>query len=89
MSAITVLNGGTQTTVQDAGRPGFRHLGIPRSGAADKLSFAIANHLVGNVWDTPALECALGGLHLRFEQDTVIALSGAQMWAQINGLNII
>jgi len=88
MSAITVLNGGTQTTVQDAGRPGFRHLGIPRSGAADKLSFAIANHLVGNAWDTPALECALGGLHLRFEQDTVIALSGAQMWAQINGMNI-
>ncbi|GHB00885.1 hypothetical protein GCM10009069_24750 [Algimonas arctica] len=88
MSVITVLNGGTQTTVQDAGRPGHRHLGIPRSGAADRLSFAIANHLVGNVWDAPALECALGGLHLRFEKDTTIALSGAQMWAQINGMNI-
>jgi biotin-dependent carboxylase-like uncharacterized protein len=88
VSAITVLNGGTQTTVQDAGRPGHRHLGIPRSGAADRLSFAIANHLVGNDWDMPALECALGGLHLRFEQDTTIALSGAQMWAQINGMNI-
>lgn len=88
MSAITVLNGGTQTTVQDAGRPGHRHLGIPRSGAADKLSFAIANHLVGNVWDAPALECALGGLHLRFERDSRIALSGAQMWAQINGMNV-
>lgn len=88
MSAITVLNGGTQTTVQDAGRPGHRHLGIPRSGAADKLSFAIANHLVGNDWDAPALECALGGLHLRFERDSSIALSGAQMWAQINGMNV-
>lgn len=86
--AITVLNGGTQTTVQDAGRPGYRHLGIPRSGAADKLSFAIANHLVGNPWDMPALECALGGLHLRFQRDTTVALSGAQMWAQINGMNI-
>lgn len=85
---ITVLNGGTQTTVQDAGRPGYRHLGIPRSGAADKLSFAIANHLVGNDWDAPALECALGGLHLRFERDTTIALSGAQMWAQVQGMNI-
>ncbi len=87
-NAITVLNGGTQTTVQDAGRPGFRHLGIPRSGAADRLSFAIANHLVGNDWGTPALECALGGLHLRFERDSCIALSGAQMWAQINGMNV-
>ena len=85
---IRVLNGGTQTTVQDAGRPGHRHLGIPTSGAADRLSFAIANHLVGNHWDAPALECALGGLHLRFDQPATIALSGAQMWAQINGMNV-
>lgn len=35
---IEVLNGGTRATVQDAGRPGHRHLGIPQSGAADKLS---------------------------------------------------
>ena len=88
MSALTILNGGTQTTVQDAGRPGHRHLGIPRSGAADRLSFAIANHLVGNAWDAPALECALGGLHVRFERDVVIALSGAKMGAQINGLHV-
>lgn len=85
---ITVLNGGTQTTVQDAGRPGYRHLGIPRSGAADRLSFAIANHLVGNDWNTPALECALGGLHLRFERAATIAISGAQMWAQVQGMNV-
>ncbi len=84
---ISVLNGGTQTTVQDAGRPGFRHLGIPRSGAADRLSFAIANHLVGNPWDAPALECALGGLHLRFDRPMVIAISGAEQWAQVNGMN--
>ncbi|MGB6318244.1 MAG: biotin-dependent carboxyltransferase family protein, partial [Litorimonas sp.] len=87
-TAITVLNGGTQTTVQDAGRPGHRHLGIPRSGAADRLSLAIANHLVGNAWDAPALECALGGLHLRFERPATIALSGAQMWAQVQGMNV-
>ena len=88
MSAITVLNGGTQTTVQDRGRPGYRHLGIPRSGAADRLSFAIANHLVGNAWDAPALECALGGLHLRFDRSATVALAGAQMWAQVNGMNV-
>jgi biotin-dependent carboxylase-like uncharacterized protein len=85
---MTVLNGGAHTTLQDAGRPGYRHLGIPRSGAADRLSFAIANYLVGNDWDAPALECTLGGLHLRFEKDTQIAISGAEMWAQINGMNI-
>ena len=85
---INILNGGTQTTLQDAGRPGYRHLGIPSSGAADKLSFALANYLVGNPWNTPALESTLGGLHLRFTEDTVIALAGAEMWAQINGQNL-
>ena len=85
---ITILNGGTQTTLQDAGRAGHRHLGIPGSGAADKLSFALANHLAGNPWDMPALECSLGGLHLRFMRDTVIGIAGAEMWAQINGQNL-
>lgn len=83
-----ILQGGTQTTLQDAGRHGHRHLGIPRSGAADRLSFALANYLVGNPWDTPALECTLGGLHIKFEQKTRIAISGAEMWAQINGFNV-
>lgn len=86
---IEVLNGGTRATIQDAGRPGYRHLGIPQSGAADKLSFALANWMVGNRWDAPAIECALGGLHLRFTEPTTIALSGAEMWAQINGQNVI
>lgn len=85
---IEVLNGGTRATVQDAGRPGYRHLGIPQSGAADTLSFALANWMAGNRWDAPAIECALGGLHLRFTEPTTIALAGAEMWAQINGMNV-
>ena len=85
---ISVLHSGTQSLIMDAGRPGHRHQGIPGGGAADKLSFAIANHLVGNRWDTPALECALGGLHVRFNKDYTIALSGAQMWSQNQGLNL-
>jgi len=85
---IEVLNGGTRATVQDAGRPGLRHLGIPSSGAADKLSFALANWMAGNRWYQPAIECALGGLHLRFTTDNTIALAGAEMWAQINGQNV-
>jgi len=86
--SLTILQSGTQTLIMDAGRAGHRHQGIPGGGAADKLSFAIANHLVGNHWNTPALECALGGLHIRFERDARIAISGAQMWAQNQGLNL-
>ena len=85
---LTVLHSGAQTLIMDAGRPGYRHQGIPGGGAADKLSFAIANHLVGNAWDTPALECALGGLHVRFDEDYTIAISGAQMWSQNQGMNL-
>jgi len=86
--SLTILHSGTQSLIMDAGRPGHRHQGIPGGGAADRLSFAIANHLVGNTWDTPAIECALGGLHVRFEKDATIALSGAQMWSQNQGLNL-
>jgi len=86
--SLTILQPGTQTLIMDAGRPGHRHQGIPGGGAADRLSFAIANHLVGNRWDTPALECALGGLHLRFETDATIAISGAEMWSQNQGMNL-
>lgn len=86
--SLTILQSGTQTLVMDAGRAGHRHQGVPGGGAADKLSFAIANHLVGNRWDTPALECALGGLHIRFNRDARIAISGAEMWAQNQGLNL-
>lgn len=85
---IEVLHSGTRAALQDAGRPGYRHLGIPGSGAADKLSFALANWMVGNGWDLPAIECTLGGQHFRFQKDTHIALAGAEMWAQVNGMNV-
>ena len=85
---IEILQAGTRTTIQDAGRPGHRHHGIPQSGAADKLSYALANWMAGNGWDAPALECALGGQHFRFHDDRIVALSGAEMWAQVNGQNI-
>ena len=85
---IEVLQTGTRITLQDAGRPGHRHEGIPRSGAADKLSFGLANWMVGNDWDSPALECVLGGQHFKFHKDMTVALAGAEMWAQVNGQNV-
>ena len=85
---LEILNGGTQSTLQDRGRAGYQHTGIPAGGAADRLNFALANWSVGNPWDTPAIECALGGLHIRFHRDTVIAICGAKMWAQINGKSL-
>lgn len=80
--AFTVLQSGFQTTIQDNGRKGWREYGVPLSGAADGIAFRLANALVGNVSDTAALEVLLGGLVLRFERDTLIALTGADVNAQ-------
>ena len=86
--SVTVLKAGLQTTVQSRSRVGLRHQGVPASGAADPLSLALANRLVGNGWDTPALEATLLGPTLRFEQACAFAIVGALARATLNGVEI-
>lgn len=84
--ALEVLEGGTQTTVQDyPGRIGYWNVGVPPSGPMDHLSFRIANRLVGNSENAAAIEMTSIGARLRFATDTVIALVGADMSARLNG----
>ncbi|HKY91646.1 MAG TPA: biotin-dependent carboxyltransferase family protein [Nevskiaceae bacterium] len=80
---MLVERAGPLTTVQDLGRPGHAHLGVPRSGAADRVSFLRANRLVGNGDGAAALEMTLSGARLRFERATCIALTGAPMPARL------
>lgn len=82
---IEVIKPGALTTVQDLGRPGFAHLGIPRSGAADRSSLKLANRLVGNAEGAAVLECTLIGPSLAFDGDAVIAITGAEVAARVNG----
>ena len=82
---IRVIKPGLQTTVQAGPRRGMRHLGVPASGAADPLSLALANHLVGNAPLAPALETTLTGVSLRFEDDGFVAITGASAEARLNG----
>lgn len=86
--SITVLKPGLQTTIQSRPRSGMRHLGVPASGAADSLSLALANRLVGNTWDAAGLECTLLGPTLRFNSDCAFALVGATMAIELNGISI-
>jgi biotin-dependent carboxylase-like uncharacterized protein len=74
---IEVLHPGPLTTVQDLGRAGFAHLGVPGSGAADRASLRRANRLVGNPDDAAGLEVTLGRLAIRFETDAIVAVTGA------------
>jgi biotin-dependent carboxylase-like uncharacterized protein len=65
LSSLEVLAPGALTTVQDGGRVGWAHLGVPRAGALDAPAAALANRLVGNPPDAAVLETLLGGLSVR------------------------
>lgn len=75
---IEVVDPGPLATVQDHGRPGYAHLGVSSSGAADRRALDRGNRLVGNAAGAAALECTLAGPHLRFLAPAVVALAGAQ-----------
>src|SRR5215472_17580726 len=84
--AIDVIEPGTQTTIQDyPGRLGYWYVGVPPSGPMDPLAFRIANRLAGNKDDAAGLEITLTGPTLRFASDAMIALTGADFGAQIDG----
>lgn len=73
----TVVRPGALSTVQDAGRPGWAHLGVPRSGALDPAAHALANRLVANDPSAATLETTLDGVALRFDTAVVAAVAGA------------
>ena len=83
---VRVLAPGPLTTVQDGGRVGWAHLGVPRAGAADRASAAAANRLVGNPADAPLLEATLAGPHLRVGAPGLVAVTGGRAPVTVDGL---
>jgi biotin-dependent carboxylase-like uncharacterized protein len=83
--AIKVLHHGLATTVQDLGRPGYFHLGIPVGGAMDRYAMRAANLLVGNDEGAAGLEAVFMGPKLEFTEDTLVAVTGADMPAKVDG----
>ena len=75
---IEVVDPGPLATVQDHGRPGFAHLGVSPSGAADRRALDRGNLQVGNAPGAAALECTIAGPRLRFLVPAVVALTGAE-----------
>lgn len=74
---LKVIRPGTWISVQDQGRPGYRHLGVPVSGAMDQESYARANSLAGNTPEHAALEIIGPGTMLEIMSDARIACTGA------------
>jgi antagonist of KipI len=75
---VSVVRAGMQTTVQDLGRRGHLAEGVPAGGAADPFALRVANLLVGNAEDLPALEVTLIGPELEFAEAAWIAVCGAR-----------
>jgi antagonist of KipI len=72
-------------TVQDCGRRGHQHEGIPVAGPMDELSLRVANLLVGNEEGAAALELTLVGPTVRFDEYALIALTGADLGISVDG----
>jgi 5-oxoprolinase (ATP-hydrolysing) subunit C len=81
---LKIIRAGMYTTVQDGGRHGFRQSGISHCGALDMPALRIANLLVGNDANAPALEITLGQLTVEFETDGWFALTGAGCEARLD-----
>jgi 5-oxoprolinase (ATP-hydrolysing) subunit C len=81
---ITILKAAVQTTVQDLGRHGLRHLGVGAAGAMDRLALMIGNYLVGNTEDAAGLELCMPPARIRLDADCAIALTGADCSARLD-----
>lgn len=83
--AIRVSAPGLATSVQDLGRPGYYHLGIPISGGMDQYALRAANLLVGNDEGSAVLEAVFMGPELEFGEDAYVAVTGAELPPRVDG----
>jgi antagonist of KipI len=85
MSAVRVVKAGMLTTIQDRGRWGLQSQGVPVAGPMDPVSHRLANALVGNEADAATLEITLLGPQLEFDDERVIAVTGADFELALDG----
>ena len=83
-AVIEVVEAGLLTTVQDAGRTGFRRWGVGAAGAMDERALFAANHAAGNAGDAAVLECTVAGPALRFVAARHFAVAGADLGAVLH-----
>ena len=85
---LKIHKAGMHTSIQDEGRFGFQSFGIPVSGAMDKFSYRLANEIVANPENTPALEMTMLGPKIEFLGACQIAITGAHLSPKINNVNV-
>ncbi len=82
---LKIKNPGLATSIQDLGRPGYFHLGIPQSGAMDRFALRAANMLVGNDEGAACLEAVFMGPEIEFTQTATVAVTGATLPIKVDG----
>ena len=83
--SLNIISPGSLTTVQDLGRVGYRAFGFSQSGVMDQRSAKIANILIGNDEGEAVLEMTMTGIRANFDEDNIIAITGADFFPKING----
>ena len=86
MAHLRVLKPGLSTTIQDLGRQGSLQMGIPTGGAADQYSHRLANAIAGNDASAATLEMMLLGASFEVIEECEVAVAGADMVFQVNGV---
>lgn len=85
MGTMTVITPGLLSTIQDEGRFGYMQTGFSPGGAMDSFALKLANILVGNAPGDGAVEMTMLGMTVAFDQETVVAVTGAQLPLTLNG----
>ena len=85
IETLEIVSPGLLTTVQDRGRDGYQKFGVPVSGAMDSFALRVANILVGNRQRSAGLEMTALGPEVRFLDDTLIAVTGADLSPVLDG----
>jgi antagonist of KipI len=86
---MRIIKSGIADSIQDIGRYGYQQLGIPPGGVMDRIAAAIANTLIGNQIGEPLLEMHFPAATILFESSMMIALTGADFGAEINGQEVL
>ncbi|NER11396.1 biotin-dependent carboxylase uncharacterized domain-containing protein [Muriicola jejuensis] len=85
---LKVVKSGFFTSIQDNGRYGYRHLGVPVSGSMDQPASRLANAMLENPEEAAVLEITMSGPVLEFTKDTWIAIAGANLSPKLNEVDI-
>ena len=72
---VNVVKAGLYSTLQDSGRVGYAHEGIPQGGAMDLENYELCNGILGNDTSEPVIECTMMGPIISFDSPAVIAMN--------------